>query len=313
MAHSPQHLDRLRLRHLRLLELINTHGSLRAVGSVLNLTQPAVSQMVKDLEFAFGAALVDRSVRGVALSAAGELALQRARSGLATFEQLAIELGTNHEMTLRVGTNSALMFNIIPAALRRLNVRQSGQAIRLQTGLVGDMMQALADGKLDCYVGRIDWDQVPENLANALSNDPIASTDLVLVCSEEHPMARRKKPAVQDLAEYSWALPTKDSNNRIALETSVKNAGISHLTATVEVAGDPNALIALALELNLLTCVPRLALDAHNASCALCVLDIPDLHLPKIHIGFATLSGNVEIGPLQVFRQALNDVASTLG
>ncbi|WP_191610347.1 hypothetical protein [Pseudosulfitobacter pseudonitzschiae] len=38
MTSSAPHLDRLRLRQLRLLELIDTHRSLRAVGEVMNLT-----------------------------------------------------------------------------------------------------------------------------------------------------------------------------------------------------------------------------------------------------------------------------------
>jgi DNA-binding transcriptional LysR family regulator len=42
MAHSPLHYERLRLRHLRLLQLIDEHGSLRSAAAELNLTQPAV-------------------------------------------------------------------------------------------------------------------------------------------------------------------------------------------------------------------------------------------------------------------------------
>lgn len=66
---------RLRLHHLRLMELIEKHGSLRAVAEQLNLTQPAVPQMVKELELAFGATLGGHSVRGVTLIHPGRLAL----------------------------------------------------------------------------------------------------------------------------------------------------------------------------------------------------------------------------------------------
>jgi DNA-binding transcriptional LysR family regulator len=114
MSYSPQHLDRLRLRHLRLLEMIDEHGSLRAVGALLNLTQPAVSQMVKDLEYAFDVTLIDRSVRGVTLNAAGKIALQRARSGLASLDHLARELQSDQTPMLRIGANSAMLFSNPP-------------------------------------------------------------------------------------------------------------------------------------------------------------------------------------------------------
>ena len=62
---SNAHYDRLRLRHMRLLQLIEEKGSLRAVAEQLNLSQPAVSVMLRDLEDAFKAVLVHRSARGV--------------------------------------------------------------------------------------------------------------------------------------------------------------------------------------------------------------------------------------------------------
>ncbi len=310
MSYSPQHLDRLRLRHLRLLALIDQHRSLRAVGNVLNLTQPAVSQMVKDLEFAFGVTLIDRSARGVTLSAAGQIALQRAQSGLASFDHLASELQADQTLMLRIGTNSAMLYQILPDALRRLDAGRSGTRFRVQTGVVGEMMMALQDGELDCYVGRVDWDQVSPGMASVLRHVPLVHTDLVLACSAAHPLARRSDLSIRDLAEWPWALPPVDSNNRIALETGLRNHGLPGPLPAVEVVADPNALIVLARQLNLLTCVPRLALDTHMASGGLCALDLPDLHLPPIQICFVTLAEHDGMEQLGNLRQAMIEATS---
>jgi len=305
MSFSPQHIDRLRLRHLRLLDLIDQHGSLRAVGTILNLTQPAVSQMVKDLEYAFGVTLIDRSVRGVTLSAAGLIALQRARSGLASFDHLAAELQTDQTLMLRIGTNSAMLFQILPDALRRLDAGQSGIRFKIHTGVVAEMMHALLEGELDCYFGRVDWDQVSPDMAAVLHHVPLAHTDLVLACSTAHPLAGRRNLTPGDLADWPWALPPADSNNRIALESGLRNHGLAGPLPAVEVVADPNALIVLAQQLNLLTCVPRLALDTHMAAADLCVLDLPDLRLPPIQISFITLAAHADMVPLQNLRQAV--------
>jgi len=308
MSFSPQHFDRLRLRHLRLLELIDRHGSLREVGKILNLTQPAVSQMVKDLELALGATLIERSVRGVALCPAGKLALQRARAGLATFDHLVSELREDRVLTLRIGTNSALIPNILPAALRRLGDMKAGIRYRLHTGIVSDMMHELAEGTLDCYVGRMDWDQVPPNLAEGLRYDPLTRTGLVLACPLAHPLAKRAGLEASDLAGQQWALPPHDSSNRLVLETGLRNLGLEAPVSEVEVAADPAALIHLARELTLITCVPMLALEAHLASGQFRVLNVPELDLPPIRIGFVTLKEQEDIPPLQDFRQALIEV-----
>jgi DNA-binding transcriptional LysR family regulator len=310
MTHSPRHLDRLRLRHLRLLELIGEHRSLRAVASVLNLTQPAVSQMVKDLEYAFGVTLVERSVRGVSLSSAGELALQRARSSLATIDHLASELQSGLLPVVRIGTNPAIMFQLLPEALNHLNAGEVNMRFAIRAGMAGDMMRALWDGELDCYVGRLDWDQLPPHMAALLCHDPLISTELVLACSRSHPLATRQKLSVRDLGEWPWALPPADSNNRVALETALRNHGLPGPITSVEIAADPNALISLAKQMNLLICIANLALDKNLEAEELCVLDLPDLRLPPIQIGFVTLAENEEMATVQALRAALAKAAA---
>ena len=56
-------LRRLRIQHLRLLVLLEQLGSLTACAKVLHLSQPAVSNLRKDLETVFGTTLVERDAR----------------------------------------------------------------------------------------------------------------------------------------------------------------------------------------------------------------------------------------------------------
>lgn len=310
MPSSPLHLDRLRLRHLRLLELIHTHRSLRAVGAVLKLTQPAVSQMVKDLEYALGTVLFERSARGVTLTPAGELALQRARSGLAAFDHLAQELHAELPPVVRVGTNPAVMFQLLPAAIARLEAGGARLRLSVRAGMVNDMLEALWSGSLDCYVGRVDWDRLPGNMVDVLRLAPLTVTDLVLACSVTHPLADRTDLSVGDLLDWSWALPSAGSNNRVVFEAAFRNLGLAGPVPVVEVESDPNALMLLARQVGLLVCIPRLALEADGAKDALRVLDLPDLRLPPIQVGFVTSAHNEMMMPVQTFRQALVEVAA---
>ncbi len=309
MSHSPQRLDGLRLRHLRLLKLIDEHRSLRAVGAILNRTQPAVSQMVKDLEYALGAPLVERSVRGVALTAAGRLALQRASSGLASMDHLLAELGADSSPILRLGVNPALVFQMLPTAVSLLAAQNARMRFKLSTGIVGEMLQLLWDGELDCYVGRIDWDQIPQKMIPVLRHDPLIRTELVLACSIRHPLAGRQEIEVAQLADWDWVLPPADSNNRVALEAELRNHGVACPQPMMEIAADPAALVILTREMEVLTCIPRMLLDTHIAAGELCVLDLPSLRLPPIQIGFVTLAEHENMAPLQLLRQALRQAA----
>lgn len=304
MPHSPQHLDRLRLRHLRLLELIDRLGSLRAVGNELSLTQPAVSQMVKDLEFAFGAALIDRSVRGVALTPTGQLALQRARSGLAAFETLAAELDEGQPLVLHVGTNPAMMSGIMPEAMNLAAEGAEAPRYLLRSGLARDMTRALWDGELNCYIGRVDWEVIPHDMHYSLRHAPLFTTSLVVVCSEDHPLAARGTLEPKDLEGWSWALSPEDSNNRIGLAAALRNNGLPEPRIGVEIAADPNALMALAREMGMLTVLAQMALDTRPAE-GLVALDLPFLHLPPIEIGFLTLVEHEHLPALVALREGL--------
>jgi molybdate transport repressor ModE-like protein len=80
-------LDRLRIRHLRLLEVIHRRGSLGAAAKELGLSQPAVTLMLRELELVFGANLVERDVRGGRLTAPGPLAVERLTAAMASLDR----------------------------------------------------------------------------------------------------------------------------------------------------------------------------------------------------------------------------------
>ncbi|MAU22569.1 MAG: hypothetical protein CMH13_18900 [Martelella sp.] len=312
MAKASNRIDGLRLRHLRVLELIDEHRSLRAVGQVLNRTQPAVSQMVKDLEYAFGVELVARSVRGVGLTPAGHVALERARSGLSSLDQLAAELKISPSPILRIGTNPALIFNLLPATLRILDAGNNAVRYRVSAGVVGDILRELWDGRIDCYVGRIDWNHIPKTVMPSLRHDPLTHTDLVLACSKNHPLAGRSDIDIAELADWPWLLPPAESNNRIALETELRNHGVILPQPMLELNAGPGSLLTLTHEMQVLTLTPRFMLESRLAVGEVVALNIPGFALPEIQVGFVTLAEYETMASVRNFRQALRQAAEAL-
>ncbi len=308
MAEVSLHRERLRLRHLRLLDLIDRHRSLRAVAETLNLTQPAVSQMVKDLEHAFGVALVDRSVKGAVLTPKGVHALQRARAGLAIFDHLSSELagGSDGTLLLRIGTNPALTYHVLPRALALME-EPSETPVRfaIRSGVVGDMTQQLLDGTIDCYVGRMDWEHVPQAMAPLLHLTPVLETEFVIVCSDRHPLAGRAEVGARELLDWPWALTTLDTNNRRTLDAAFRDRGLTPPMPAVEIKADPYALLAMTQHLDMLTCIPRAAFVGLNQSGHFRALCAPDLRLAPIQTVFLTLRANEGLTALRLLRQAL--------
>jgi DNA-binding transcriptional LysR family regulator len=68
---------RLRLKDLHTLQTIAEVGSMAKASNRLALSQPAISKAVADMERTIGAALLDRSSRGVELTECGSLLVER--------------------------------------------------------------------------------------------------------------------------------------------------------------------------------------------------------------------------------------------
>src|SRR5476649_2603781 len=70
---------RLKVRDLYMLETIASRGSMARAAEDMGLSQPAISKAIADLERDLGAAVFDRSTRGVSLTESGQVLLRRGR------------------------------------------------------------------------------------------------------------------------------------------------------------------------------------------------------------------------------------------
>src|SRR5690554_3034911 len=114
-------VGQLRLKHLSVLEAIDTFGSLSGVAKHFSLTQPAITAMVQELEGAFQTALVDRGRNGARLTAAGEMALIKLRLVFNTLAGMEKELaGAPEQRHLRVGILSNAMLELVPSAVAKM-------------------------------------------------------------------------------------------------------------------------------------------------------------------------------------------------
>jgi len=138
---------RLRLRDLRVLFAVVQSGSLAKAAVELRVSQPAVSQVVSNLERALGVRLVDRNSRGVeptlyarALLARGRAAFDELRQGIRDIEFLANP--TAGELTL--GYPESLTATVLPKMVERFFEKYR------RVFCVGTSWQPLPTSSRDC-------------------------------------------------------------------------------------------------------------------------------------------------------------------
>jgi len=142
----------LNLDQLRAFVEVIERGSVTAAAKQLNLTQPAVTHQVQELERRFKVALVERIGKRVYLTEAGEKLISHARHLL---EQDAL---TNAEMRrygagwlerVRVGTSMTVLMYLLPPILRKLKTEHPQLEINLKAGLTATTLQMLKANGLD--------------------------------------------------------------------------------------------------------------------------------------------------------------------
>jgi DNA-binding transcriptional LysR family regulator len=227
---------RLRLRHLELLVALADAGTLRAAASQLNLSQPALSKMLGEIETGFGARLFERSSQGVTANTLGEAVVYRARVMLGELSRSKDEvdaLRTGATGVLRIGTLSVT--SAVPKAVVQLRRGLPGARVQIQEGRVRELIRRLLDGELDCVFGAITPELLTSELLSQLRPEVLLEDELCVLCGAEHPLARRRRLHWADLRAAAWVTPPKDTLVRQAFMTAFLNEGWEPPEPAVEV------------------------------------------------------------------------------
>ncbi len=199
-------LDHLRLRSLSLIEAVAETGSLHQAARRLNVSQPALTVMLQEVERTLGGQLFERSRRGLTPTERGLYAIRQARLVLADLRRVQSEFaaGQHGLSLLRVGVLQVLMLELVPRALARLRRENPALRIEFQEGAVGDLLKALSDGTLDLVLGRMP----PEFVSNDDLQASLLFTDsYCVIASADHPLARKRRVAWPELQSLSWIEP----------------------------------------------------------------------------------------------------------
>jgi DNA-binding transcriptional LysR family regulator len=182
----------IELRHLRYFLAVADELHFGRAAERLGMSQPPLSQQIRQLEERVGGRLFTRTNRRVALTEAGTLFLVEAQDILVRVEH-AVDLARRAQRgevgELRIGfTRSTPLSGHIPRAI--FAFREATPAVRLQLQEMNSLQQidALLDRRLQ--VGIVRGNVMPDTLASKrLFRDP-----LVAVLREDHPaMARLGK------------------------------------------------------------------------------------------------------------------------
>ena len=139
-------------RQIRTFLAVVDAGGVSAAARSLNLTQPAVSQQLRELERALRVRLLDRAGGRSVPTAAGAALLEPARRARAAIED-AMAAAEAHRAgdvgRVRLGTGATACIHLLPAVLAAVRRRMSGLLVTVATGNSGDIVAKVETGELD--------------------------------------------------------------------------------------------------------------------------------------------------------------------
>ncbi len=193
------------LIHLHQFIAIAEQGSISDAARTLNVSQPAMSKGIRKLEETVGTQLFGRVANGVALTPAGELFLKHARSIALEYDhalQSIRNVINDQDSTINIIAGPIWSMIVIPTILGRFHRLFPRIRLNVKSIDTKDFVRDLQLGKAEIYAGVL-----PESEAEKdLKTKRVAQSDLVVLASKKHPLAKRAKVNAKELANYPFVL-----------------------------------------------------------------------------------------------------------
>jgi LysR family hca operon transcriptional activator len=215
----------MELRHLRYFVAVAEAGSLTiAAEQKLHTAQPSLSRQIRDLEHEVGVELLNRSVHGVELTAAGRAFLDHARMALHQAEaakEAALRAAQPARPTFALGFLSGSEIGLLPDVTRILRDELPGIEIRLSSDYSPSLAKALKRGRLDAAFMR------PEEDMGDLAFTHVRSDPLIFVFPSDHRLASHEAIEAREILNEPFIFPSHTAPAvRCAVEKYLKRSGV---------------------------------------------------------------------------------------
>lgn len=224
------------IRHLTVFVAVAEQGSMSAAPKHLYISQPTVSQAIRELENHYNGLLFERLGKKLYLTDRGKLLLPHAREMIRQFQQLE-ELMQNQgqSSTLKLGSTLTVGTCLTPSIILDLQKKFPDLDVYSFVTNTKNIEQKLLRSELDAAVveGEI---HSPDLIVL-----PIIDDCLVLAAGKKHPFYRRGRIHVQELNDQKFAVREYGSGTRQLFEDYTLRHGLKIRTAWE--ANSPQALM----------------------------------------------------------------------
>jgi DNA-binding transcriptional LysR family regulator len=299
---------RMKLQDLHILMTVIQSGSMRKAAQSLNITQPAISRSIAELEHALGVRLLERHRQGVeateygrALLDCGVAVFDDLRQGVKTIEFLADPTAGQ----VRIGNTLTSAQSFIAALIDRVSQHYPGIVFHVVPAGADILCRELNQRNLDLVIAR-GGGPFKEG---QFGFDILYEDSFVVLAGVQNPWAQRRRIKLAELVNEPWALPPSDNVAGAAVMDAFRANGLDNPRTTL-VTVSPELRISL-LESGRFLTIAAAALKLRTKRPELKVLPV-ELPMARMPVGIITVK-NRRLSPVaKLFIQHAHEVAKPL-
>lgn len=185
-------------RELLLLRAMYRHDTVTAAAASVNMTQPAASALLRDMETRLGFALFSRENRRLHLTSQGRALIPEvlnALAGIEAVDRLAVDIRQGALARLDVGAVAIAASSLLPPALAAMRQAHPTVAVTVRAGTALEIIEMAVDHRIDLgiIIG------APSDI-DRVSSLRLAPLSLHAVMAQDHPWARQSALTLEQVA-----------------------------------------------------------------------------------------------------------------
>jgi DNA-binding transcriptional LysR family regulator len=198
-------------------------GSITEAAERIGITQPALSRRLQQLEDHLGVDLLVRGRKGAVLTEIGRLVQFEAQGIVARYEQMRETVSSHQRLeggTVRIGGGATAVSFILPEAIAAFQAAHPQVRFHMREAGSSEIAGDVAAGHLELGVVTLPVRD------RELDVTPLTTDRIVLVARQDHPLARRRRVRIQDLADQAFVAFEAGSALRQIIDGKLRDAGV---------------------------------------------------------------------------------------
>ena len=218
--------NRLRYKHLHMLVALSSSQNLHRASQALNMSQPAATRMLREIEDMFACDLFERLPRGMRPTALGKELIRFAESALSGLDRCAEDLMARQQGGygyLAIGTIMGAAPDLVMDSIAQIKSLNPQLRIRIMGDTSDQVIQLLEQGRIDLAIARRNAATNSEHY----SFEPLGNERLLVVVHAGHPLAQRASLPLEELvSDWPWILQPESSPARIGFDEALQRLAL---------------------------------------------------------------------------------------